>query len=136
MSYTTSINGKLDEVKVFDRALTQREIMMEMNSGKQQPVLDIGFDEGGGDIAYDKSGFANNGNLNGTCPGAATCPTWSTSENCVNGSCLNFDGGDHITITQSSSVNLSANSPFSISYWVNLNRVDGTYQAPVMKNAF
>ena len=107
-------NGYIDEVKVFERALTQREIMMEMNGGKHQPVLDLGFDEGGGDTAYDKSGFANNGDLYGACPGAATCPTWKTAENCVNGSCLSFDGGDYIEASDSS---LNINSNYSILSW-------------------
>ncbi len=118
----TSLNqyyrGKLDEFKIFDRALTQREIMMEMNSGKHQPVLDLGFDEGGGDTAYDKSGFANNGDLYGVCPGVATCPTWKTSENCVNGSCLSFDGGDYVNIGKQTELNFGLGS-FTMGAWFN-----------------
>ena len=50
---------------------------------------------------------------------------------------LTFDGtNDYITIPNSSSVQLSNNSPFSISYFINLNRVDGTYMAPIMKGGF
>lgn len=92
-------NGLIDQVKIFNVALTQREIMMEMNAGKPGPVLDMDFNEGGGDTAYDKSGFENNGDLYGTCPGASTCPTWKTADNCVSGSCLSFDGGDSIVLS-------------------------------------
>jgi Concanavalin A-like lectin/glucanases superfamily/Domain of unknown function (DUF2341)/Fibrillar collagen C-terminal domain/Fibrinogen beta and gamma chains, C-terminal globular domain len=114
--------GKIDEVKVFDRALTQREIMMEMNSGKHQAVLDISFNEGGGDTAYDKSSFGNNGDLYGACPGATTCPTWKTTENCVNGSCMSFDGGDYIVRNDSS---LDINSNYSIVSWFKTNSLSG-----------
>ena len=50
---------------------------------------------------------------------------------------LSFDGvDDYIKINNSSTIQLSDNAPYTISYFVNLNRVTGTYMAPVMKRAF
>jgi Concanavalin A-like lectin/glucanases superfamily/Domain of unknown function (DUF2341)/Fibrinogen beta and gamma chains, C-terminal globular domain len=123
-----NLNGKMDAVKIFDRALTQREIVMEMNSGKHQPVLDISFNEGGGDTAYDKSSFGNDGDLYGTCPGATTCPTWKIAENCINGSCLSFDGltssnGDYISIGTPAS--LRPNN-VSIGAWAKIDSTKST----------
>ncbi|MFW0862568.1 MAG: DUF2341 domain-containing protein [Candidatus Komeilibacteria bacterium] len=121
-------HGNIDEVKVFERALTQREIMMEMNGGKHQPVLDIGFDEGGGDIAYDKSGFSNDANLYGSCPGAANCPTWNTPENCMSGSCMTFDGaaapnGDYAVV---GAVSTLRPNYVSIGAWAKINTIKST----------
>jgi len=53
------------------------------------------------------------------------------------GGCLSFDGvNDHVSIPNSSSLQLSSNQSFTISYFVNLNRIDGSFMAPVMKNWF
>ncbi|MCX7589689.1 MAG: LamG domain-containing protein, partial [Patescibacteria group bacterium] len=50
------------------------------------------FDEGSGTIAYDRSGYNNNGTLiNG--------PTWQTETNCKVGKCLSFDGVDDYVVT-------------------------------------
>jgi len=100
-------DGMIDEVKVYRAALTQREIMMEMNAGKNIPVLEIGFDEGSGNSVYDKSFSKNNGTITGAL--------WKRPEDCVSGSCLWFDGSaDNVAI--SSSVPLK--EKFTISHWV------------------
>ncbi|MFW0837853.1 MAG: DUF2341 domain-containing protein [Candidatus Komeilibacteria bacterium] len=111
-----TIFGFIDEPKIFNRALTQREIMMEMNAGKHQPVLDLGFDEGGGSTAYDKSVLTNNGSISGA--------DYKTPENCVSGSCLDFNGSsDHVRITDSSSgddLDFGSDS-FTVSAWANID---------------
>ena len=57
--------------------------------------------------------------------------------NSANGGYWEFDGtDDYISIANSNSPQFSANQAFTISYIVYLNRVTGTYMAPVMKGSF
>ena len=57
--------------------------------------------------------------------------------NSANGGYWDFDGtDDYISIANSNSPQFSANQAFTISYIVYLNRVTGTFMAPVMKGSF
>ncbi len=99
-------DGLVDDFKIYNYTRTAKQIVSDMNAGHPaggSPVASqLGywkFDEGYGDIAYD-SGFGDNdGNLEGSCPGAITCPSWSTDG--VVGRSLSFDGGDEIALSSS-----------------------------------
>lgn len=54
---------------------------------EKPPVAQWTFDEGAGTVAYDNVG-TNNGTL-------INAPTWQSAPNCVNGSCLGFDGSSN-----------------------------------------
>jgi hypothetical protein len=55
----------------------------------------------------------------------------------INGGVFDFDGtDDYIVISNANSPQFTANQAFTISYIVYLNRVTGTYMAPVMKGYF
>ena len=57
--------------------------------------------------------------------------------NSANGGYWEFDGtDDYISIANANSPQFTANQAFTISYIVYLNRVTGTYMAPVMKGSF
>ncbi|MDW8279637.1 MAG: LamG-like jellyroll fold domain-containing protein [bacterium] len=69
------------------------------------------FDEGSGTIAYDRSGYNNNGTLiNG--------PTWQTETNCKVGKCLSFDGVDDVVVASANGVSIGV-APRTIIAWVN-----------------
>jgi len=75
-------NGLIDEVRIYNRALSPEEIRFHYSRGG--PVGYWKFDEGSGNIAYDSSGNGNHGTLvNG--------PTWTSGKF---GSALSFDGVD------------------------------------------
>lgn len=75
------------------------------------------FDEGTGNIAYDSSGFGNNGTLMNN-------PTWVT--NCVHGKCLSFDGvDDYVAIKKFGDYS----EGFSIEFWFNMKQ-SSSYQRP------
>ncbi|MFW0862564.1 MAG: DUF2341 domain-containing protein [Candidatus Komeilibacteria bacterium] len=103
---TQNIEGSVDDLKIYNYARTAKQIVSDMNAGHPaggSPVASqLGywkFDEGYGDTAYD-SGFGDNdGNLEGVCPGAATCPSWSNDGKF--GKALSFDGGDEIALSSS-----------------------------------
>lgn len=99
-----SFNGKIDEVKIYSRALSSEEICKEFD-------LLVGywkFDEGTGDIAYDSSGYGNNGILNG--------PTWVNSLSLLN-KALDFDGiDDNVVVPDAPSLDLS--NALTITMWI------------------
>ncbi|OGG02502.1 hypothetical protein A2Z33_01750 [Candidatus Gottesmanbacteria bacterium RBG_16_52_11] len=91
----------IDEVKIWNYARTQAQIIVSMNGGHPIPgspvgssVLDLSFDEMNGDTAHDESTYGNDGDLgsSGTsCPQSSdsSCPSWTT-EGMVNGA-LDFE---------------------------------------------
>ena len=126
-------NGLLDEVKVYDYARTQEQIIEDMNAGHPVPGSPIGsakahwkFDEGYGDTAYDSMG-SYHGDLAGsgeTCPGAADCPTRTNSGKFSRA--LEFDGTyDYV----SSSLVSDSTDDMSLSVWLNWRGPDGGNQA-------
>ncbi|MFA4881115.1 MAG: LamG domain-containing protein [Candidatus Doudnabacteria bacterium] len=113
-------NGLIDDVRIYNYARTQKQIMEDMNAGHPaigSPVgsyaLYLPFDEGYGDTTYDKSVNKNSGDLYGSCPGAATCPTWTTAGKF--GKALSFDGGDYVTVADSAVFNAES---FAVCAWV------------------
>ncbi|PIZ44225.1 hypothetical protein COY32_06810, partial [candidate division WWE3 bacterium CG_4_10_14_0_2_um_filter_41_14] len=126
--------GVVDDFQVYNYARVGGQIMEDYNAGHPaigtpvgSPVLHLSFDEGYGDTAYDKSPQGNNGDLAGTCPGAATCPTWTNDGKY--GKALSFDGGDYVDTNQS-----LAQTDFTISSWFKLTDVS-TYHIIVSKES-
>lgn len=118
-------DGKLDEVRVYNRAISATEIQSlyalgqsdKVNSSVSQPQgtgrLDSGLagywkmDNGSGTSATDSSTNGNNGTL-------TSGPTWTTGKI---GSAVNFDGvNDVIKISPNSAINNLAN--ITISAWI------------------
>ncbi|MDD5627058.1 MAG: LamG domain-containing protein [Patescibacteria group bacterium] len=87
---TEYFDGFIDDVRVYNRALSAAEIRYQYNQG--DPIAHWSFDEGSGLSAYDKSGNSNTGTL--TNMDAAT--DWVNGEF---GSALDFDGSnDYVSI--------------------------------------
>jgi len=80
-----AFDGQIDEVKVYNRALSDEEIQQEYSSGIK--VGEWKFDEGSGGIAKDTSG---NG-FDGTLVNMNTNACWT---NGVSGGALKFDGSN------------------------------------------
>lgn len=117
--------GKIDEVKVFNYALTPEEIAIEYNRGSalslgaSQSSIDVGttnlvaewkFEEGVGTTTYDTSGNSNNGVFGA----GSSAPTWTTGKI---GKALNFNGtNDYLDISD-----LTLTGQFTYSFWINSN---------------
>jgi hypothetical protein len=76
----TCFNGTIDEVAIFNRALSAEEIRVLMHNrpDTDEPNL-VGywdFDEGEGQIAYDKSGNGNDGVLGSSLDPDDSDPVW------------------------------------------------------------
>jgi len=111
---TTFFNGLIDEVRVYNRALSGAEIQALYKSGaaKFAPPTNKGLvgywsmNEGTGTVAGDGSGNGNRGTLTGG-------PTWVDGKR---GKALNFDGtNDYVDSVDGASLNLQS---VSMSAWV------------------
>jgi len=143
--------GAIDDFKVYDYVRTPAQIAWDYNRGA--PVAWYKFDECTGAIAYNSVlnakgeaagmngtitiGAQSDQDATGTCTSGDSGDAWYNGASGKFNASLAFDGSDDkVVVTQDERINLIANLPFSISYWVNLDRVDGTYQAPIMKGTF
>jgi hypothetical protein len=84
-------------------------------------VAAFGFDESAGTTAADSSGSGNNGTIAGA--------TWAAGGKI--GSALSFDGGDTVTIADSSSLNLT--SAMTLEAWVRPSQLGNTWRTVLFK---
>ena len=103
---STTANGKIDGVKIYNRALSAEEVRYHYNRGG--PVAEWAMDEGEGARAFDASGNNNTGVLtNG--------PTWVEGKY---GSALSFDGVDDRVVVNDNAA-LRTTGDWTRSIWVN-----------------
>lgn len=126
--------GAIDDVKIYNYARTQAQIVEDMGSNPApsvsgnnlpDPIAYYKLDEQQGQTA-NNSGTGGSG-LNGTlgANGSASTddPTWKTAADCKVNGCSSFDGGDYIEIPDSDSLSFGnevTDKPFSISGWVKM----------------
>jgi len=105
--YTFTVNGSIDEVRFYDKALTQEEIQA-ITSTSSSLVSHWKFDEGTGPTASDSEG-SNEGTITGA--------SWITG---LLGGALDFDGsGDYVNVGNDDSLEIDiTNSNVTISAWV------------------
>ena len=108
-------NGIIDEVRIYNRALSQQEIQLDMENISPPITTSDGlvgywnFDEGTGNIATDSSGSGNTGAL-------VNNPVWVDGKS---GKALNFNGVDNnVVVPDSNSLHLS--SAVTVMTWVYL----------------
>ena len=101
------LNGDIDDVKIYNRALSAEEVRYHYNQGK--PVAQWDMDEGSGSAIKDKSGNGNNGTIFGA--------TWAQGKH---GTALSFDGvDDYATVANSASLNPT--SKITVGLWAKRN---------------
>jgi hypothetical protein len=118
---STFLNGKLDDIRLYNYARSAKENTEDLNSGHPAPgspvgsaLLNLKFDEGYGGTAHN-SGNAGS-TLNGTLSGATT-PTWSSSGKF--GKALLFNGiNSYLSVIDNSAINFGTTKTFSISTWI------------------
>jgi len=100
-------NGLIDEVRIYNRALSEEEIRYHYNRGA--PVAHWKFDEGEGSTAYDSTDNNNDGTIHGA--------TWTSGKH---GSALKFDGvDDYVEAPDSASLDTES---LTITVWFKLNQ--------------
>ncbi|MDD4027401.1 MAG: LamG domain-containing protein, partial [Candidatus Shapirobacteria bacterium] len=140
-SRSNNFNGLIDEVKIYNRALTPEEIKQDYNAGSAiqfgstsqsiggtttsleycipgdtsfcaPPVAEWNFEENTGTTAKDTSGNNNNGTF-GT---GNSSPTWDLGVN-NKGAGLKFDGTNDY-INSGNNANLNITGPITLETWV------------------
>ena len=120
--------GTIDEPRVWDKAMTQEEIISAMSqeckAGSTGQTLQCNndvvgvwnFDDGVGSLAADGSRNRNNGRLNNV-------NVWATN-GCQFGGCLNLDGSatDYVEIPDNSSLDVSNEA--TVMLWANIENID------------
>ncbi|MDO8429065.1 MAG: DUF2341 domain-containing protein, partial [Candidatus Daviesbacteria bacterium] len=105
---TAWFNGKLDDMRIYNRALSAGEVSQLYNFAPG-PVGYWNLDEKTGTSAFDKSGNANTGTLTNT-------PTWTTGKY---GAGINFAGSDqHVTRADDADFDFADDADFTFSAWV------------------
>src|SRR5882672_8547583 len=119
------LNGMIDEVRMYNQALTPAQIQGDMNApiGKTAlPAATYGFNEGSGNTTADASGNANMGTLSG--------PSWTTAGRY--GSALSFNGTNaYVEAANSNSLNPGTAATFSA--WVNVLAANANISSVVNK---
>ncbi|MGW8185261.1 MAG: LamG-like jellyroll fold domain-containing protein [Candidatus Moraniibacteriota bacterium] len=101
------LNGRVDDVKIYNYARTPAQIAWDYNRGK--PIAHWKFNEGENLIAHDESGNGKNGTLVNMTPAT----DWVVGKN---DKALDFDGIDDYV--QAGTNPIVGSAPFSISNWV------------------
>jgi hypothetical protein len=124
---TNYMEGKVDDVRIYNYARTANQIIEDMNGGHPiggspigSPVAHWKFDEGYGSTAYDSSVNENNGTLGS----GNSAPSWSLDGKFNSG--LEFDGSnDYVDIGSGPStvntVSFWTNPTTTTEYFVDLN---------------
>ena len=117
------LTGSIDEVKIYNYARTQKQIVEDMNAGHPAVGSPVGsavgywkFDEGYGTTANNSGngGSTLNGTLTSMASPATSTSGWTNSGKFGKG--LVFDGSnDHVTIADNAALDLS--TAFTISGW-------------------
>ncbi len=110
-------DGLIDDVRVYDQALTATEIETDKTTAVPEPpgppelpgpVLALGFDDGSGSVARDSSEHGNDGDVNGA--------DWST--NGKYGGALSFDDANEDWVTVADDDSLDVGEELTVSAWV------------------
>jgi hypothetical protein len=118
-------NGRLDEIRLYSRVLSPTDIG-QLYTWAPGPVGYWRLDERTGSTTADASGYANNGTLGST----TAAPSWANGKY---GSALSYDGGDTVSVSDSTSLSLTRG--FSLTAWVNVPNVSGYKSAVTKENA-
>ncbi len=117
-------NGNIDEVRIYNRALSPTEIQ-ELYNFAPGPIAYYDFEEGQGTSLSDKSGNGNNStSFGGT-------PTWTTG---FYGSGMKFDNAstDQVTIPGSEILNYNN---YTLGFWIKFTgEYDGTYRQIIARD--
>jgi hypothetical protein len=112
-------SGSLDDFRIYDTALTKREIQTVMGISNELSVANWKLDETRGNIAFDSSGSGYDGMVYGN-------PQWQPNAGQIDGA-LSFDGNnDYVELSIGSLINELTNCTFMT--WVDFSNAGGSWQ--------
>lgn len=126
---TNYLEGRIDEVKLFDYVLTPAQVAYHYNRG--EPVAHYKFDECEGATAYD-SNLNNNGTITigasgsntslGSCSSGTTTEAWNNGTTGKINYSLDFDGTDDY-MAVSPGTTLAITADLTVSTWINMGSI-------------
>ncbi len=132
-SWAAYFPGSIDEVKIYNYARTQKQIIEDMNAGHPAVGSPIGsalahykFDEGYGTTVHNEGNGGST--LNGTLGAGSSAPTWTNDGKY--GKALSFDGSnDYVSYGNNSSLQMT--SELTVSAWFIGNTTSATTYGPI-----
>lgn len=129
-SAVSNFPGLIDEVKIFDYAFENSDVISDFNAGHPlggSPISSMvgywTFDERRGQTTYDQGYGDNDGTLGATTGMDSNDPVWHTNEYCKNNGCLYFDGvNDYVDVGNITDANLPSTG-WSIAAWTNIDNL-------------
>lgn len=129
-----AISGNIDEVRIYDRALSELEVQEHYNGIFNNNTGLVGLwhfnDLSPSQTASDSSGSGNSGTLGSSGGADQNDPRWRTPAKLRNfldiglGNALSFDGGDYVFIPDDPS--LEPSSAITVAAWIRPTAVSGT----------
>jgi len=120
--YGHYFQGTIDEVRIYNQALSPSEIQADMQMPVvNRPVAAYSFNAGSGTMVTDSSGNGNMGTI-------SSGPVWSAQGKF--GSALTFSGSGNVSVPHAPTINLT--SSFTLSAWVKPTALSG-YQTILIK---
>lgn len=122
---SNDLDGNLDDIKIYNYARTQKQLIEDMNQNHPAPGSPIGsavghwkFDEGYGTTAQSSGNQSINATLNNMSSPATSTSGWNNTGKFGRG--LQFDGtDDNVRFTEVASIDYgSTSSSYSLSAWV------------------
>ncbi len=129
-----NFTGQIDDVKYYNYARTQSQILEDMNGGgpaNKSPILHLNFDEGRGATAYDSSGFSNDGTLIPGTLGTNTTVSSMWDKNGKMGGAMEFDGSDDYVEIQDTALFIDMQQ-YTLSAWINPVILDTSQRQGIM----
>jgi hypothetical protein len=102
-------DGKIDEVRIYNRAITEAEVRYLYNKGG--PIAHYKMDEGSGTTAFDSTNITNDGTITGS--------TWVAGQY---GTALDLDGSDDVvTVTNADPIDFDVGLKTAVTFsaWIN-----------------
>jgi hypothetical protein len=119
-AYNRNFNGKMDDLRIYKRALSPSEVS-QLYNWAPGPYSYWKMDENSGTTVYD----IGTGQRNLSFAGGGNAPTWSTGKF---GGGIALDGSDDYML---SGTGYSGFKALTMEGWVNFNRLTGSYQFPI-----
>lgn len=147
------INGKLDDIKLYNRTFAEKEfednynfvlgitypdgnyLGLNTNSVLPTPIIHYKLDEQSGQVINNSISSSYPGTLGGSSAVAADDPTWQNPDTCRTNGCQYFGGSQHSNFGDIGNLN----SSYSVSTWfksdvVNENNIVVSYRTDNLGN--
>lgn len=128
-TYFEFLDGVIDEVKLYNYARNESQIIEDLNSDPlpsvagaslPTPLAYYRMDEQSGQTVNNLGlgGSSLNGTLGSSSSVSTDDPTWKTKSDCKINGCMDFDGSeDYVSVADNDKIDFGANQNLTLSLW-------------------